>query len=117
MRNLAEKEEPLESHVKEALSACRDVIRANYPTAGIVLYGSQARGQAGPESDIDLLILLNEDVTTAKKQIIHDMLYEIGLAADLVISVIIRSYDIWNSPISQATPLYRVIGQEGIQVT
>jgi len=116
MHNLAEKENVLESHVKQVLLACRDVIRAKFPTATIVLYGSQARGHGDPESDMDLLILLNEDVTAAKKRIIRDTLYEIGLAEDFVISTIVRSYDTWNSSISRATPLYKIIIQEGIQV-
>jgi len=67
LRNLAEKDKLLESHVKRIVLACRDAIRAHYPTATIVLYGSQARCQAGPESDMDLLVLLNEDATAAKK--------------------------------------------------
>jgi len=117
VHNLGEKEKLLQSHIKKTLLACRDVICANFPTARIVLYGSYARGQAGADSDVDLLVLLNEDVTAVKKRIIHDMLFEIGLAADLVISAIIRSYDAWNSPISQATPFYKVVQQEGIQVT
>ena len=116
MHSLAEKEKLLESRIKEIVLACRNVIRANYPTAGIVLYGSQARNQAVPESDIDLLVLLNEDVTSATKRIIRDMLYDISLAEDSVISTIVRSYDTWNSPISKATLLYRIIQQEGIQV-
>ena len=116
MHDLADKEKLLESHAKEILLRCRDAIRAKYPHAEIVLYGSQARGQTGPESDMDLLVLLDEDVTTAKKRIIHDMLYDIGLAQDLVISTIVRSYDKWNSSISQATPLYRTINQEGIRL-
>ncbi len=117
MHNLAEKEKLLESRVKRILLACRDAIHANYPTAGIVLYGSQARGQAAPESDMDLLVLLNDQVTAAKKRTIRDMLYEISLAQDVVISTIVRSYDTWNSPISQTMPLYKAIQREGIQVT
>lgn len=116
MRNLSEKEKVLDSHAKKILLACRDGIRSNYPTAVILLYGSRARGQAEPESDMDLLVLLKEDVTAAKERIIRDTVYEIGLAGDLIISIIVRSYNRWNSPISQATPLYRVIQQEGIQV-
>ncbi len=116
MYNLAEKEKLLEPRIKQIVLACRDVIRANYPTADIVLYGSQARKQAGTESDIDLLVLLKEKVTPAKKRIIRDMLYDISLAEDSVISTIIRNQDTWNSPISQATLLYRIIQQEGIQV-
>lgn len=117
MRKLAEKEGLLKPRIKQIVLACRDAIRANYSTARIVLYGSYARGQAGSESDLDLLVLLNEDVTPAKKRIIRDMLYEISLAADVVISTIIRSYDVWHSPISQATPFYKAVQREGIQVT
>jgi len=116
MRNLSEKEKLIGPHVKRVLLGCRDRICANYPTAQIVLYGSQARGQGGPGSDFDLLVLLKEDVTAEKKQVIQDALYEIGLAQDLVISTIIRSCDAWNSPISKAMPLYRIIQEEGLQV-
>ncbi len=30
------------------------------PDATVILYGSEARGDAGPDSDIDLLILVNK---------------------------------------------------------
>jgi predicted nucleotidyltransferase len=116
MRNLAQREKVLGPHIKRILLDCARAIRANYPSATIVLYGSQARGQADPESDVDLLVLLNEDVTPAKKRTVRGTLYEIGLMKDLVITAIVRSYKAWNSPISQATPLYKVIQQEGIQV-
>ncbi len=46
MRKLAEKENLIGSQVKRVLLACREAIRANYPAAQIVLYGSQARGQS-----------------------------------------------------------------------
>lgn len=116
MRNLTETEKLIGRQVKQALFACRDAICANYPTAQIVLYGSRARGQMGPESDFDLLVLLDEEVTFAKKRMIQDALYEVGLAEDIVISTIVRSCDAWNSPISQAMPLYKVIQEEGLRV-
>ena len=111
-----QRENVLGSRVKRILLACRDAVRASYPSATVVLYGSQARGQAGPESDVDLLVLLNEDVTPEKKRVVRGALYEIGLMEDLVITAIVRSHKAWNSPISQVTPLYKAIDQEGIEL-
>ena len=98
------------------LLLCRDAVQSDYPDAQIILYGSQARGQAQPESDVDLLVLLDGEVPTATKKHIHDLLYDIALAEDVVISSMIKSYRKWNLPISQATPLYQAIQKEGIKV-
>jgi predicted nucleotidyltransferase len=81
---------------------------------GLILYGSEARGTAEPDSDIDLLILLAgqasywEDV----KVCIHT-LYPLVLASGRVIDakpVDLREYE------AQVWPLYRSVKEEGILV-
>lgn len=116
MYRLAEKEQILRTQIKNVLLRCRDVVLSDYPNAQIILYGSQARGQAQPESDVDLIVLLDGDVPAAIKKHIHDLLYDVSLAEDVVISSIIKSHYRWNMPISQATPLYQTIQKEGIKV-
>jgi len=116
MNSIANLNKILDKHTKKALLACRDAVCQRYPDVNIVLYGSRARGQAGPESDLDLLVLLNQEVTSEITRSIRDMLYEIGLQNDLVISVIVRSLDVWNSPIWQASALHKEIDREGIEV-
>lgn len=116
MYSLSEKEKILSTHIKKVLQRCRDVVNSEYSNAEIVLYGSQARGDAQPDSDVDLLVLLDEQIPAEKKRHIHDLLYDIALAEDMVISVIIKAADRWNLPVSRATPLYQIIQKEGIKV-
>jgi predicted nucleotidyltransferase len=116
MYSLAEKEKILGTHIKKVLLRCRDVVNSEYSDAEIVLYGSQARADAQPDSDVDLLVLLDEQIPAEKKRHIHDLLYDIALAEDMVISIIIKTTDRWNLPVSRATPLYQIIQKEGIKV-
>jgi len=53
---------------------------------GIVLYGSEARGEATPDSDIDLLVLLTGPVQLGRdlRTIIH-ALYPLQLEIDRII--------------------------------
>ena len=46
-----------------------------HPTV-IMLYGSEARGEATPESDIDLLVILEEDTPQAEASI-RDAVYDV----------------------------------------
>jgi predicted nucleotidyltransferase len=116
MNSTAYLDKVLDNNTKKVLLACRDAVCQSYPDAHIILYGSLARGQAGPESDLDLLVLLNRQVTAEITRSIRDMLYEMALQNDLVISVIVRSLDTWNSPVWQATALYKEVVKEGIDV-
>jgi len=79
---------------------------------GVVLYGSEARGTAEPDSDIDLLVLLTgpvdhwEDLRTCV-----DVLYPMVLDLDRPIDVKpvdAEEYD------SQECPLYREAKREGV---
>lgn len=114
MYTWSEKQIVLDAHVRALLPECGRLIRAAYPDAGIILYGSQARGQAGPQSDLDLLVLLPGVVSPAVTRHIREMLYEVGLREDLVISVIVRNQHHWHSPFCRAMPLYQNIEREGI---
>jgi predicted nucleotidyltransferase len=116
MYSLAQKENTLDARIKRLLLKCRETLSSVYPEVEIILYGSQARNAAQPDSDIDLLVLLNGPLSAEDKKNIHDMLYDIALDDNAVISVIIKAVDKWNLPISQATRLYQIIQKEGIKV-
>ncbi len=116
MYRLKEKQKELNPNILSILSECLNVLYKIDLGARLVLYGSYATGSAGPESDIDLLILIDGQLTIQKKRQIQDALYEISLKNDIVISAIIKSSSVWELPMTKATPIYNNIQRYGIAV-
>lgn len=116
MYGLQQKEDQLSESVRAVVRRCAGAVHGAYPDAKIILYGSHARGEASPESDMDILVLLPSPASSPERCQLHDRLYEIGLDCDTVISVLIKSIPHWERPISKATSLYQTIQLEGIPV-
>ncbi|MBU3853423.1 MAG: nucleotidyltransferase domain-containing protein [Candidatus Paraprevotella stercoravium] len=90
-----------------------EVMHRIAPTAKTVLYGSEARGEAGPDSDIDLLILLedSEQPFEKRKLEIARQLYEVELDCGVIISPHIVLRCLWEKV---TTPFSINIQKEGI---
>jgi predicted nucleotidyltransferase len=89
-------------------------VRATAPDATIILYGSYARGENRPDSDIDLLILLNkENVTREDEKNIKYPLYEIEFETGQIISPLVLSKPDWENR-HRITPFYENVLKEGV---
>ena len=57
------------------------------PEATIILFGSQARGDAGPESDLDFLVVQSEVVSRRDEMTrLSDLLRPLRLPADVLVA-------------------------------
>jgi len=79
---------------------------------GVVLYGSEARGEADPDSDIDLLVLLEGAVDFGKElraciHVLYPLVLELGRPID-VFPIEVEAYD------AGEFPLYVNAKREGI---
>lgn len=83
------------------------------PNAQAILYGSEARGDARPDSDIDVLILLDdsEQLTAERELEITRHLYEVEVDTGVIISPMVMLRRIWESV---ATPFTINVMKEGI---
>ena len=100
---------------ERALKELRDELVARYPILDIRLYGSKARGEGKPDSDLDVMIEI-PDYNSAMVAEMDDIIYRINLNHDVFISALVFGRDeLEEGPMSEA-PIYKVIQREGVQL-
>jgi len=100
----------------EIVDSLREIIHSEAPDAKVILYGSEARGDAHAGSDIDLLILVNKDkVTLEDEEKITFPIYLLELKTGVLISPMVVAKKSWeNRPFK--TPFYINVMNEGVEL-
>ena len=100
----------------EIVKQIKQTIGEIEPTATVILYGSEARGDARADSDIDVLILLEGDKRDFRREDeLSGALYDLELNTGVLISPMIMLRKQWeNRPFK--TPFYVNVMNEGIKL-
>ena len=113
---MRKKSTSLSNNEKKALLELKRIITENFSKGEIILYGSKARGDYGKYSDIDVLVLLNEDVNNRLEESIFCAVFSIELQYDVIFGIIVYSKQFWNSDLGNSMPLHWNIDSEGIVI-
>lgn len=79
----------------------------------IILYGSVARGTNTVDSDVDVALLLNVELSHEREDALSDFIVDMNLRYDKVFSVIDIDYENFREW-ETVLPFYRNVRQEGI---
>jgi len=98
---------------EELLSAIKHTLSTITPDARVILFGSQARGTALPDSDWDLLVILDKPkIEPSDFDNISYVLYELGWKEGEHFSPKLYTKDEWNK--RSFTLFYKNVEKEGI---
>jgi len=98
----------------EVIELVKQEVSKIAPQNEVILFGSRARGTHRKDSDWDFLILLDqEELTSEEKDELRDLLYDLELKLEEVISTLIHTKNDWEN--MSITPLYRIIEEEGLR--
>lgn len=81
----------------------------------VILYGSYARGDNTSESDIDIMVIVDDTKQNvdACREKFYEISSNIGLKHDVLVSVLFRDKGNFLS-MQKVKPFYRNINQEGV---
>jgi len=93
----------------------RLMIEQDIPLYKTIVFGSRARGDAEPDSDLDVLVLV-EHLNPAMRRTISHCAWEIGFEAGILIQTVVMSRDEAEHGPEQSSLLMLAVKEEGVPV-
>ena len=104
----------LASNDRAAVLDAAATLRSGFPVEQVVLFGSKARGQAAPDSDLDLLVLTSRPVPWPEQARMIRAMSPIQREHDVLFSLVIVARDEWTTGLYQVLPLRREVDRDGV---
>ena len=91
------KKDLLTHNQSQALVLIQHRLREKFQVETMILYGSVARGEAGDESDIDLLILTHIQLSRSERHQITGIVFEVNLEYGTNFSTLVITRNSWET--------------------
>ncbi|MCR4289727.1 MAG: nucleotidyltransferase domain-containing protein [Candidatus Scalindua sp.] len=105
----------LATNEREAISEFAEILRQKWGSMikEIILFGSKVRGDGNKDSDIDILIVLDNLSWEIKKDI-SALAAQENIKHEVLISTIRYDVNTWEDPVIKLSPFGKTIRKEGI---
>lgn len=107
-------EAPLAERDLRAVKAAVGMLTTRFPVEEVIVYGSKVRGDSDEDSDIDLLLITSRAIQWRERKAIIEALFDVEMAHDAIISILIATREEWSGDIFTAFPIYQEIMRDGV---
>jgi hypothetical protein len=90
------------------------MLNERLPRHQIILFGSRARGDAEPYSDLDIIVIIDGVVDESAREWVSDCAWEAGYVQGLVIVPLVFSRTQWEQGPERHSLLAKAVALEGI---
>lgn len=105
----------LEPKELQALADLKQSLNHDFQLVDLRLYGSKARGCADADSDIDVMIEL-EELTPTRSDSVFDLVFDVNMKHGVFISAVLFGRDELEEGPMAASPLFRAIERDGVSL-
>jgi predicted nucleotidyltransferase len=93
----------------------RLMIERGVPLYKTIVFGSRARGERDPESDLDILVLV-ESLDFSIRETVSRCAWEVGFEAGVIIQTVVMTRDQAEKGPEQSSLLLLAVREEGVPV-
>jgi len=101
---------------KHILDIFRALVTERIKVHRMLLFGSRARGDAAPASDMDVLVVVAGPVSEPDRDYISDCAWEAGFEQGIVVVPVAVSRHEWENGPEQYSLLARAVERDGVPV-
>jgi uncharacterized protein len=108
---------PTPEQIDDAMRAVANVVRAKYDVVGVYFFGSRARGDYRPDSDVDVAFVLRnfEGDAYSFVKATSDVVNDFAFNSDIFVQAVPVRLEHWENPMDAYNPFFiEAIQQEGI---
>ncbi|MCX7013430.1 MAG: nucleotidyltransferase domain-containing protein [Candidatus Sumerlaeota bacterium] len=101
---------------RKTLGNFKQRVTAQFPGSQLVLFGSRARGDAEPDSDMDVLVILDHAVSTPDREAVSECAWEACVGQGVMLTPVPVSRQDWQEGLLSSSLLAMAVAEDGVPV-
>jgi len=98
------------------LNKFKSLLLERLPVYKVILFGSRARGDADPDSDMDVLVVLSDSYTETVREQVSECAWEAGIEHGIVVVPVVYSREEWENGPERRSLLAEAVKMDGITI-